>query len=108
MVSDIFHTFVNKNIKVMKKIIILLVIMLAAIGTMEAQQRKQPVKKTTVSAEEHLCFEGVPIDGDVASFVKKLSAKGIKIPPKEGKYSTLINGLKAQIEIYNNNGLFCL
>ena len=34
-VSDIFHTFVNKNIKVMKKIIILLVIMLAAIGTME-------------------------------------------------------------------------
>ena len=67
--------------------------MLAAIGTMEAQQRKQPVKKTTVSAEEHLCFEGVPIDGDVASFVKKLTAKGIKVPPKEGKHSTLIKGL---------------
>ena len=58
--------------------------MFAAIGTVVAQQRKQPVKKTTVSTEEHLCFEGVPIDGDVASFVKKLSAKGIKIPPKEG------------------------
>ena len=90
----------------MKKIIILLVIMFTAIGTVVAQQRKQPVKKTTVSTEEHLCFEGVPIDGDVASFVKKLTAKGIKVPPKEGKHSTLINGLKAQIEIYNNNGLF--
>ena len=90
----------------MKKIIILLVIMFAAIGTVVAQQRKEPVKKTTVSTEEHLCFEGVPINGDVNSFVKKLAAKGIKVPSKEGKHSTLINGVKAQIEIYNNNGLF--
>ena len=61
-VSDIFHTFVNKNIKVMKKIIILFVIMFAAIGTVVAQQRKEPVKKTTVSAKEQLCFEDVSID----------------------------------------------
>ena len=52
--------------------------MLAAIGTMEAQQRKQPIKKTTVSAEEHLCFEGVPIDGSTEDFIKALAKKGIK------------------------------
>ena len=70
----------------MKKIIILLVIMFAAIGTVVAQQqRKQTVKNTTVSAEEHLCFEGVPIDGDVNSFVKKLAAKGIKVSTVKGK-----------------------
>ncbi len=62
----------------MKKIIILLVIMLAAIGTVEAQQRKQAVKKATVSAEEHLCFEGVPIDGSTESFINALAKKGIK------------------------------
>ena len=78
-VSDIFRTFVNKNIKVMKKIIILLVIMFAAIGTVVAQQRKQPVKKTTVSTEEHLCFEGVPINGNKASFDNKLKTKGIRV-----------------------------
>ena len=52
--------------------------MLAAIGTMEAQQRKQPVKKTIVSTEEHLCFEGVPINGSTESFIKALAKKGIK------------------------------
>ena len=77
-VSDIFRTFVNKNIKVMKKIIILLVIMFAAIGTVVAQQRKRPVKKTAVSAEEHLCFEGVPIDGSTEDFIKALAKRGIK------------------------------
>ena len=53
-------------------------IMLAAIGTVVAQQRKEPVKKTTVSAEEHLCFEGVPIDGSTESFINALAKKGIK------------------------------
>ena len=52
--------------------------MLAAIGTVVAQQRKQPVKKTTISTEEHLCFEGVPIDGSTESFIKALDRKGIK------------------------------
>ena len=63
----------------MKKIIVLLAFLLAAIGTVAAQQqRKQPVKKTTVSAEEHLCFEGVPIDGSTEDFIKALAKKGIK------------------------------
>ena len=53
--------------------------MFAAIGTVVAQQRKQPVKKTTVSAEEHLCFEGVPINGNKASFDNKLKTKGIRV-----------------------------
>lgn len=63
----------------MKKIIVLLAFLLAAIGTVAAQQqRKQPVKKVTVSAEEHLCFEGVPINGSTESFIKALAKKGIK------------------------------
>lgn len=52
--------------------------MFAAIGTVVAQQRKQPIKKTTVSAEEHLCFEGVPINGSTEDFIKALAKKGIK------------------------------
>ena len=92
-VSDIFHTFVNKNIKVMKKIIILLVIMFAAIGTVVAQQRKQPVKKTTVSAEEHLCFEGVPIDGTTEYFIKALAKKGIKALKDKETYDFVYKGM---------------
>ena len=52
--------------------------MFAAIGTVVAQQRKRPVKKTAVSAEEHLCFEGVPIDGSTEDFIKALAKRGIK------------------------------
>ena len=95
-VSDIFHTFVNKNIKVMKKIIILLVIMFAAIGTVVAQQRKQPVKKTTVSAEEHLCFEGVPIDGTTEYFIKALAKKGIKALKDKETYDFVYKGKRCK------------
>ena len=73
--------------------------MLAAIGTMVAQQRKQPVKKTTVSTEEHLCFEGVPIDGDVNSFVKKLATKGIKVSTVKGKNDIKFKGRNSTLEL---------
>ena len=91
----------------MKKIIVLLAFLLAAIGTVAAQQqRKQPVKKVTVSAEEHLCFEGVPIDGDVSSFIKKLAAKGIKGLEREKGYQDIkYKGRNSSIRLeFDSNG----
>lgn len=84
----------------MKKIIVLLVIMFAAIGTVVAQQRKQPVKKTTVSAEEHLCFEGVPIDGSTESFINALAKKGIKgLTGQEGHQEIMYKGRNSSIRL---------
>ena len=66
--------------------------MLASIGTVVAQQRKQPVKKTTVSTEEHLCFDGVPIDGTTESFIKALAKKGIKALKDKETYDFVYKG----------------
>ena len=88
----------------MKKIIILLVIMLAAIGTVVAQQRKQPVKKTTVSTEEHLCFEGVPIDGTTESFIKALAKKGIKALKDKETYDFVYKGKRCKTLLNSGSG----
>ena len=88
----------------MKKIIILLVIMFAAIGTVVAQQRKEPVKKTTVSAEEHLCFEGVPIDGTTESFIKALDRKGIKALKDKETYDFVYKGKRCKTLLNSGSG----
>lgn len=83
--------------------------MLMFAGFVSAQQKKKvAVKKVaakTVSTEDHLCFMGVPIDGSMISFVNKLSAKGIKIPPTLDDHYIKINGEKAFIKLNNENGL---
>ena len=78
--------------------------MLAAIGTMEAQQRKQPIKKTTVSAEEHLCFEGVPIDGSTESFIKALAKKGIKALKDKETYDFVYKGKRCKTLLNSGSG----
>ena len=88
----------------MKKIIILLAIMLASIGTVVAQQRKQPVKKTTVSTEEHLCFDGVPIDGSTESFIKALAKKGIKALKDKETYDFVYKGKRCKTLLNSGSG----
>ena len=78
--------------------------MLAAIGTMEAQQRKQAVKKTTVSTEEHLCFEGVPIDGSTESFIKALDRKGIKALKDKETYDFVYKGKRCKTLLNSGSG----
>ena len=78
--------------------------MLAAIGTMEAQQRKQPVKKTTVSTEEHLCFEGVPINGTTESFIKALAKKGIKALKDKETYDFVYKGKRCKTLLNSGSG----
>ena len=78
--------------------------MLAAIGTVVAQQRKQPVKKTTVSTEEHLCFEGVPIDGSTESFIKALAKKGIKALKDKETYDFVYKGKRCKTLLNSGSG----
>lgn len=103
----------------MRKIVAILTIMFMFAGMVSAQQRsKQASKKVdakkvaakTVSTEEHLCFEGVPIDGTTEDFIKTLAKKGIKgVTEKESdtfiykgrKCKTLLNGLKQSDFIYS-------
>ena len=78
--------------------------MLASIGTVVAQQRKQPVKKTTVSTEEHLCFEGVPIDGSTESFIKALAKKGIKALKDKETYDFVYKGKRCKTLLNSGSG----
>ena len=78
--------------------------MFAAIGTVVAQQRKQPVKKTTVSTEEHLCFEGVPIDGTTESFIKALAKKGIKALKDKETYDFVYKGKRCKTLLNSGSG----
>lgn len=78
--------------------------MLAAIGTVVAQQRKQPVKKTTVSTEEHLCFEGVPIDGSTEDFIKALDRKGIKALKDKETYDFVYKGKRCKTLLNSGSG----
>ena len=78
--------------------------MFAAIGTVVAQQRKQPVKKTTVSTEEHLCFEGVPIDGSTESFIKALAKKGIKALKDKETYDFVYKGKRCKTLLNSGSG----
>ena len=78
--------------------------MLAAIGTVMAQQRKKTVKKTTVSAEEHLCFEGVPINGSTESFIKALAKKGIKALKDKETYDFVYKGKRCKTLLNSGSG----
>lgn len=56
---------------IMKRIFIVLIVLFSVISVM---------------AQEHLSFKGIPIEGSISDFSRKLKSKGMTLTRKEGNY----------------------